>query len=55
MGTTVWADGIDIPENISRGIDLNRTILWAAIRSPEWIIDMARKETSTRKLEEVFV
>lgn len=54
-GNKRWAEGIDIPENISRGMDLNRDYIVSS--HPEVLngfIDMARNEIRTRKLEEVL-
>lgn len=54
-GNKRWADGIDVPENISRGIDLNRDYIVSS--HPEVLngfIDMARNEIRTRKLEEML-
>lgn len=54
-GNKRWADGIDIPENISRGIDLNRDYIVGSHPAVlNGFIDMARKEIRTRKLEEVL-
>ena len=54
-GNKRWADGIDIPENISRGMDLNRDYIVGSHPAVlNGFIDMARKEIRTRKLEEVL-
>ena len=54
-GNKRWADGIDIPENISRGINLNRDYIVGSHPAVlNGFIDMARKEIRTRKLEEVL-
>ena len=54
-GNKRWADGIDVPENISRGMDLNRDYIVGSHPAVlNGFIDMARKEIRTRKLEEVL-
>ena len=54
-GNKRWADGIDVPENISRGIDLNRDYIVSSHPTVlNGFIDMARNEIRTRKLEEVL-
>lgn len=54
-GNKRWADGIDIPENISRGMDLNRDYIVSSHPAVlNGFIDMARNEIRTRKLEEVL-
>ena len=54
-GNKRWADGIDIPENISRGMDLNRDYIVGSHPAVlNGFIDMARKEIRTWKLEEVL-
>ena len=54
-GNKQWADGIDIPENISRGMDLNRDYIVNSHPAVlNGFIDMARNEIRTRKLEEVL-
>ena len=54
-GNKQWADGIDIPENISRGMDLNRDYIVESHPAVlNGFIDMARNEIRTRKLEEVL-
>lgn len=54
-GNKRWADGIDVPENISRGIDLNRDYIVSSHPAVlNGFIDMARNEIRTRKLEEML-
>lgn len=54
-GNKRWADGIDIPENISRGMDLNRDYIVGSHPAVlNGFIDMARNEIRTRKLEEML-
>ena len=54
-GNKRWADGIDVPENISRGMDLNRDYIVSSHPAVlNGFIDMARNEIRTRKLEEVL-
>ena len=54
-GNKRWAEGIDIPENISRGMDLNRDYIVSSHPAVlNGFIDMARNEIRTRKLEEVL-
>lgn len=54
-GNKRWADGIDIPENISRGMDLNRDYIVSSHPAVlNGFIDMARNEIRTRKLEEAL-
>ena len=54
-GNKRWADGIDVPENISRGMDLNRDYIVGSHPTVlNGFIDMARNEIRTRKLEEVL-
>lgn len=54
-GNKRWADGIDVPENISRGIDLNRDYIVSSNPAVlNGFIDMARNEIRTRKLEEML-
>ena len=54
-GNKRWADGIDIPENISRGMDLNRDYIVSSHPAVlNGFIDMVRNEIRTRKLEEVL-
>lgn len=54
-GNKQWADGIDVPENISRGIDLNRDYIVSSHPAVlNGFIDMARNEIRTRKLEEML-
>ena len=54
-GNKRWADGIDIPENISRGMDLNRDYIVSSHPAVlNGFIDMARNEIRTRKLEKVL-
>ncbi len=54
-GNKRWADGIDIPENISRGMDLNRDYIVSSHPAVlNGFIDMARNEIRIRKLEEVL-
>lgn len=54
-GNKRWADGIDIPENISRGMDLNRDYIVSSHPAVlNGFIDMVRNEIRTRKLEKVL-
>lgn len=50
-----WAEGIEVPENISRGMDLNRDYVVSSHPAVlNGFIDMAKREIRTRKLEQVL-
>lgn len=50
-----WAEGIEVPENISRGMDLNRDYVVSSHPAVlNGFIDMARREIRTRRLEQVL-
>lgn len=50
-----WAEDIEVPENISRGMDLNRDYVVSSHPAVlNGFIDMAKREIRTRKLEQVL-
>ena len=54
-GNKRWADGIDIPENISRGMDLNRDYIVGSHPAVlNGFIDMARAEIRMQKIEQAL-
>lgn len=49
-----WAEGINVPENISRGMDLNRDYIVSSHPAVlDGFINLARNEIRTRKLEQI--
>lgn len=50
-----WANDIEIPENTSRGMDLNKDYVVSSHPAVlDGFINLARKEIRTRKLEQIF-